>query len=905
MKLFFTSLLFLTTIIINSQTPITDTNIHEAVNTCLSTHPETGLCTDSEYGSITEWDVSNVTIMSNLFLNKTQFNGDISSWDVSSVTNMRYMFNNASSFNGDLSSWDVGDVTDMYGMFLDASSFNQDLSGWCVSSFDSEPRFFSLNSSLSENNKPVWNTCPNLLITNNNIREAVNTCLSTNPVNGMCSESKYGSMPDWDVSRVTDMSNTFKDKTNFNGDISSWDVSSVINMNEMFKASSFNGDLSSWDVSNVTDMGEMFWNASSFNGDLSSWDVSNVINMSYMFVNARVFDGASWKGGDLSSWDVSSVTDMSNMFSNARSFNGDLSSWDVSSVTDMSYMFTNAVVFNRNINQWDVSSVINMDEMFKASAFNGDISNWDVSSVTNMYQMFYAAKSFNQDLSSWDVSSVTNMVGMFRTASSFNQDLSGWCVSNIDSEPSKFSVSSPLTENNKPDWGTCPITNNNFQTIINTCLSTNPEDGLCSGSDYGVMSDWDVSRVTDMSNTFKDKTTFNGDILSWDVSNVTTMSGMFNRASSFNQNLNYWDVSKVTDMNYMFSETSVFNQSLNYWDVSNVTDMSFMFYSASNFNQDLGSWDVSSVTDAGSMFDNSGLSTDNYDNILIEWSSQSLQSNVQFGAYGIYYCSGETARQNLIDNFVWVISDGGLDCSDTTVPVITLVGESTVTLEVGTTYTDEGASASDNYDGDITSNIVIVNNVDTSVVGTYTVTYNVSDSNGNEAEEVTRTVQIVDTTVPVITLEGESTVTLEVGTTYSDAGAIASDNYDGDITSNIVIVNNVDTSVVGTYTVTYNVSDSNGNEAEEVTRTVNVESSLSVDDNIKNILKIYPNPVDDKLIIQGLQKKTKVSIYTILGKLVLSEMVSTEIDVSNLKTGIYLIKVSDIEGQLVRRFMKK
>jgi len=312
---------------------------------------------------------------------------------------------------------------------------------------------------------------------------------------------------------------------------------------------------------------------------------------------------------------------------------------------------------------------------------------------------------------------------------------------------------------------------------------------------------------------------------------------------------------------------------------------------------------VSSVTDAGSMFDNSGVSTDNYDNILIEWSSQSLQSNVQFGADGLYYCSGETARQNLIDNFVWVITDGGLDCSDT-LPVITLEGESTVTLEVGTTYTDYGATASDNYDGDITSNIVTVNNVDTSVVGTYTVTYNVSDTNGNESEEVTRTVNVVDTTVPVITLEGESTVTLEVGTTYTDYGATASDNYDGDITSNIVTVNNVDTSVVVTYTVTYNVSDTNGNESEEVTRTINVESSLSVDDNIKNILKIYPNPVVNKLFIEGLSSPTKISIYNILGKLLITKITSNDIDVKNLQSGIYIIRITNIEGQLVRKFIK-
>ena len=66
-------------------------------------------------------------------------------------------------------------------------------------------------------------------------------------------------------------------------------------------------------------------------------------------------------------------------------------------------------------------------------------------------------------------------------------------------------------------------------------------------------------------------------------------------------------------------------------------------------------------------------------------------------------------------------------------------------MEVGTSYTDAGATASDNIDGDITSNITTVNNVDTDVVASYTVTYNVSDSSGNAATEVTRTVNVVDT----------------------------------------------------------------------------------------------------------------------------------------------------------------
>jgi len=70
--------------------------------------------------------------------------------------------------------------------------------------------------------------------------------------------------------------------------------------------------------------------------------------------------------------------------------------------------------------------------------------------------MFDRAESFNQPLNNWDVSSVTEMFYMFNYASAFNQDISNWCVTIIVSEPTYFSTSSPLSESNKPVWGTCP-----------------------------------------------------------------------------------------------------------------------------------------------------------------------------------------------------------------------------------------------------------------------------------------------------------------------------------------------------------------------------------------------------------------------------------------------------------------
>lgn len=82
---------------------------------------------------------------------------------------------------------------------------------------------------------------------------------------------------------------------------------------------------------------------------------------------------------------------------------------------------------------------------------------------------------------------------------------------------------------------------------------------------------------------------------------------------------------------------------------------------------------------------------------------------------------------------------------------------------------------------------------------------------------------VEDTTPPVITLNGDATVDLNVGDSYTEAGATATDDTDGDISGNIVVGGDtVDTSVAGTYIVTYNVSDAAGNAATEVTRTVNV-----------------------------------------------------------------------------------
>jgi hypothetical protein len=157
-------------------------------------------------------------------------------------------------------------------------------------------------------------------------------------------------------------------------------------------------------------------------------------------------------------------------------------------------------------------------------------------------------------------------------------------------------------------------------------------------------------------------------------------------------------------------------------------------------------------------------------------------------------------------------------------PVITITGDNPVTVEQGDTYTDDGATAVDAQDGDLTGSITATDNVDPGTVGSYAVTYSVTDSAGNTVQ-AQRVVNVVDTAAPVITLVGPASVTLTVGANYTDQGATADDGLNGDISADIVVNNPVNTGVAGTYTVTYNVTDASGNAAAEVTRTVTVNTT--------------------------------------------------------------------------------
>ncbi len=161
---------------------------------------------------------------------------------------------------------------------------------------------------------------------------------------------------------------------------------------------------------------------------------------------------------------------------------------------------------------------------------------------------------------------------------------------------------------------------------------------------------------------------------------------------------------------------------------------------------------------------------------------------------------------------------------DTTPPILTLRGSSVIELTEGDTYEEPGYSASDDRDGDLTRSVTVSGTASTAYAGEYTLVYSVMDSAGNMAE-ATRTVIVSPAplppedipTEPVLTLIGSNPIILHLnGTPYTEQGANAFDEADGDLSAFVSISGEVDTSSAGTYQVNYSVTNSAGLSASAV-----------------------------------------------------------------------------------------
>ncbi len=175
----------------------------------------------------------------------------------------------------------------------------------------------------------------------------------------------------------------------------------------------------------------------------------------------------------------------------------------------------------------------------------------------------------------------------------------------------------------------------------------------------------------------------------------------------------------------------------------------------------------------------------------------------KIGDYEITYSAAFDREHFLGDKTASAQAKRRVQVVDTQLPVISLrYVEGSFTIP-GQPYLEEGFSALDNYDGDLTA-AVVREERDGKVY------YTVSDASGNQAQAV-RDIFYDDPIAPELVLAGESVVQVLVGEEYVDPGFLATDNVDGDITANVTVSGAVDTATLGRYTLTYTVADAYGN----------------------------------------------------------------------------------------------
>ncbi len=203
---------------------------------------------------------------------------------------------------------------------------------------------------------------------------------------------------------------------------------------------------------------------------------------------------------------------------------------------------------------------------------------------------------------------------------------------------------------------------------------------------------------------------------------------------------------------------------------------------------------------------------------------------------------------------------------DATAPVIILAGSTSVNVPQGSRYSDLGVeSVRDNKDTLDKSNVVVsyeyydgsetkeVESIDTSKLGVYYAYYKIKDKSQNEGAAV-RSINVYkkDTTPPVITLNGNAIVEIDVDGEYTELGATATDDIEGDITSRVVTVGTVNTKRKGLYYIKYLITDQEGNTAS-VVRVVNVGHVP-----YEFILDIETKPTD-KIDLPGVTDKENVT----------------------------------------------
>ncbi len=452
------------------------------------------------------------------------------------------------------------------------------------------------------------------------------------------------------------------------------DLSQVINAVSMFFGASLaNPNTTNWNVSNIQFMQSMFRDATTANPDTTNWNVSNVTSMFLMF------KGATSANPNVGSWNTANVSNMVGIFQNSTSAMPDISAWDISGVTVPSSM------------DFMLSGV-----SLPTALYDTTLANFD-SQVTANGIVFDGGNSKYCNIAARD--SLVNK---------------GWTITDGGLDPScptaaddfVIEVDTTITgstsntqfeiNTNGSDDYNYNVDCDNANAGINTAFAQS-SNFICNYAAPGIY----IIRITDNSGSksgfpeFRSKNhmdakkiinlkqwgtgiwesmtnAFNGasnmvvtatDIP--DLSNVFGLNSMFEGANLANPDVSQWNTSHVSFMNSMFAGAITANPNVSSWNTASVTAMSDMFNGATSATPNISQWDISSITTPFSMenmFSGVSLPTSLYDATLANFNSQITANGIIFDGGNSKYCN-VAARDGLINNHGWTITDGGLDAN--------------------------------------------------------------------------------------------------------------------------------------------------------------------------------------------------------------------------------------------------
>ena len=478
----------------------------------------------------------------------------------------------------------------------------------------------------------------------------------------------------------------------------------------------------------------------------------------------------------------------------------------------------------------------------------------DLSQVTDMSTMFNMCGSMNSSIDHWNVSTITNMQETFFGTTSFNHSINSWDVSNVTNMRFMFGYSGynlPLD-----NWDVSNVT-----TMLGMFAN--------SPSFNQSLNAWDVSSVVDMSSMFMNASVFNQPIDAWDVSNVETMANTFFQAYAFNQPINTWNVTNVTKMEAMSAHATSFNQPLNNWNVSNVTRMTNMFTDASSFNQPLGNWNIGNVTEMRFMFSNAV----SFDQNIDSWDVSNVTdlSGIFYGAsaFNQPVNSWDVSSANNIGNIFSYATAFNQPLNNWDVSNVQLMDG---TFAFATSFNQP----LENWD---------VSNVETMLVMFLEATaFNQPLSAWSFAEDVNFIGFLHNSGVDVVNYDALLTKFQQLS--YQQKFLGASGLQYCNVAAHDYLVNDLGWTIAGD--------------------ALSADCSFSTNENTVASIMVYPVPASNLISIETAVNIVSTEIYDIAAKKIFSQENSQKLlDISQLASGQYFLKIHTDSEVVVKRFIKR